>query len=534
MKINYSQLPIKAHYFCFMAALGPILPFLAVYGKQLGVSSIVMGSITSVLPILFLIAKPTFGFIVDYFRQWRKMIFIVLLTITSASFILMYFLPPLPGPNFLKNVFENISITEVDSCESVNIHPSNSCHGGKQANCRWTCRDGANFTSRVYFHSQSNAEFTRNLSCLVQPLNMSTNLNTICNIVCENFSTDCLYTSSTFWGFVLLLSIGNIGFNVANCISDAVCFDVLGNGGEMSYGRQRVWGTIGFGITAFLSGFLIDLWSTDDNMKSYTPAFILVFVFCIIDLLCCTKLELPVLSGTESIVKDVYQLIKMKPIATFLCFATIAGILDSFIIYFLFWYLEDLAAATGHMHQIKLIEGFVVAAETLGGEVIFFSLSGKILKKFGYGLTFTFCFACYALRLGLISLVPNPWWAILVEFFMQGPTYALCYTSIVAYASTIAPPGTSATVQGIVAGMDDGFGFAIGSLISGILYKNFGGVFTLRVLTLLAACTSIFYYIFYITYLKYSIPETDTKNKVAWQSPEDAAANCVDANSCKS
>lgn len=41
---------------------------------------------------------------------------------------------------------------------------------------------------------------------------------------------------------------------------------------------------------------------------------------------------------------------------------------------------------------------------------------------------------------------------------MQGPTYALCYTTIVAYASVVSPPGTSATVQGIVAGMDDGLG----------------------------------------------------------------------------
>lgn len=39
-------------------------------------------------------------------------------------------------------------------------------------------------------------------------------------------------------------------------------------------------------------------------------------------------------------------------------------------------YLEDLAVATGHMNEIKLIEGLIVAAETLGGEVIFFSLSG--------------------------------------------------------------------------------------------------------------------------------------------------------------
>lgn len=64
----------------------------------------------------------------------------------------------------------------------------------------------------------------------------------------------------------------------------------------------------------------------------------------------------------------------------------------------------------------------------------------------------------YALRLGLISLAPTAHWVVLVEFFMQGPTYALCYTTIVAYASAVAPPGTSATVQGIVAGMDDGLG----------------------------------------------------------------------------
>lgn len=43
---------------------------------------------------------------------------------------------------------------------------------------------------------------------------------------------------------------------------------------------------------------------------------------------------------------------------------------------------------------------------------------------------------------------------------MQGPTYALCYTTIVAYASAVSPPGTSATVQGIVAGMDDGLGIS--------------------------------------------------------------------------
>ena len=86
------------------------------------------------------------------------------------------------------------------------------------------------------------------------------------------------------------------------------------------------------------------------------------------------------------------------------------------------------------------------------------SFAGKILKKIGYGYCFALCFLNYALRLGLISLATTPHWIVLIEFFMQGPTYALCYTTIVAYASAISPPGASATVQGIVAGMDDGLG----------------------------------------------------------------------------
>lgn len=58
----------------------------------------------------------------------------------------------------------------------------------------------------------------------------------------------------------------------------------------------------------------------------------------------------------------------------------------------------------------------------------------------------------------MISVIPSPWWVIPIEFVMQGPTYALSYSTIVAYANAISPPGMSATMQGIAAGMDDGFG----------------------------------------------------------------------------
>lgn len=73
--------------------MGPILPFLPVFGKQLGVSEVVMGGINAVLPILFLIIKPFFGYIIDYFHKKRKIIFISLLIATSLFYFFMVFIP---------------------------------------------------------------------------------------------------------------------------------------------------------------------------------------------------------------------------------------------------------------------------------------------------------------------------------------------------------------------------------------------------------------------------------------------------------
>lgn len=59
----------------------------------------------------------------------------------------------------------------------------------------------------------------------------------------------------------------------------------------MGYGRQRVWGTIGFGIAALFAGYLMDFVSKDLSSNSYTPAFILIIVFTSLDAICCTKLK---------------------------------------------------------------------------------------------------------------------------------------------------------------------------------------------------------------------------------------------------
>lgn len=84
--------------------MGPILPFLPVIGKQLGVSEVAFGLIMSITPILFFLAKPIFGFILDYFQSQRKTIFIALVVSTTVSFALLQFVPSSTTATFQQNV----------------------------------------------------------------------------------------------------------------------------------------------------------------------------------------------------------------------------------------------------------------------------------------------------------------------------------------------------------------------------------------------------------------------------------------------
>ncbi|XP_066991663.2 major facilitator superfamily domain-containing protein 6 [Anabrus simplex] len=528
VKINYKLLPVKAHYFFFMASMGPILHQLNVFGKQLGVSEIVIGSINAILPILFLLAKPLFGLIVDYFRDQRKLVFIVLVCSMNMFYILMYFIPHPPVPVISEYKLTNIEFESDFNCRSQEALAIQGCGENRQVLCDWTCNNNSNGSSLSAILTKAESNSTDQFE--VCGTKFSEHFNTMeamkCNFTCvldkTSDNADCLYGTPTFWSFVILMSLGTIGFNVANSISDAICFDVLGSGGEMGYGMQRVWGTLGFGVTALLSGLAVDMWSGSSATKDYTPAFLLVLVFGVIDFICCLKLELPVIPRSENIFKDLGKMLRHKHISIFLVFATFAGITDSFIIYFLFWYLEDLASSTGDMMKMKLLEGLVIAAETLVGEVIFFMLSGKILRLIGYGHSLTLCFLAYALRLGLVSFITSPWWVLPIELFMQGPSYAMCYTTIVAYASAVSPPGTSATMQGIVAGMDDGFGYAVGSMVGGVLYKWVGGRTAFKLFAGTALTCSIAHLIVYELFLKKTMIPAG-KAQAEYRSPAEAA-----------
>ncbi|KAL0125396.1 hypothetical protein PUN28_004497 [Cardiocondyla obscurior] len=129
----------------------------------------------------------------------------------------------------------------------------------------------------------------------------------------------------------------------------------------------------------------------------------------------------------------------------------------------------------------------------------------------------------YAIRLGLISVAPTPWWIIPIEFLLLGPSVLLSYATIIAFVNAISSSNVSISVQGIVGGLKEGVGMSIGNIVGGILLKMLGGALTFQIFSIFLAFSALVYILLYVTYLKHYLPEI---NDIEWRTPDDARKHC--------
>lgn len=69
----------------------------------------------------------------------------------------------------------------------------------------------------------------------------------------------------------------------------------------------------------------------------------------------------------------------------------------------------------------------------------------------------TLVLGAFGLRFIIYSLLTNPWHVLPVEL-LQGVTYGIFYSNMASYAYVVSPPGSAATVQGIVGAAFEGVG----------------------------------------------------------------------------
>ena len=254
--------------------------------------------------------------------------------------------------------------------------------------------------------------------------------------------------SATFWQFFILYMLANIALSPILPLNDAITYDILGEEGRSRWGFQRLWGTIGFGIFAVVSGFAMDMYVAKTH-HMYAASFYIYGILNVISAVVGWQFTISDNIHCNALLKNVGQLVKNFEIVGFLVvmfiFGSYFGVNESF----LFWHLQELGAP-------QTLLGISLATTCII-EVPMLAVSGYIINRIGHVTCIYLCFVAYVVRFLGYSFLGNPWFCILVDL-THGLTFALMWSAATQYASIITPPGMSATLQGLLSGIHFGFG----------------------------------------------------------------------------
>uniref|UniRef100_A0A2L2XYS2 Major facilitator superfamily domain-containing protein 6 n=1 Tax=Parasteatoda tepidariorum TaxID=114398 RepID=A0A2L2XYS2_PARTP len=424
-----------------MAGVSPFMPVIA---KGLGINAAAFGLVYTVIPFCVFLSKPFFGYLTDYFQNIKAIVFL-LVFFTASSFVSILIIPQVATtPSDPLSTDYNLSCSEEEALSRYK-----ECYGGNDFLKTQSCPFNA--SSRV----------TVSDNCTV------TKLNNIESCLCdESPSLPNIYSTYQFWVFSVLAVVSGTGSATVYCLTDTACYEVVKDHPGL-YGRQRVWATISWGVITSLAGFLNDLATPPNAETNYSPGFYIMLTLVIIDLLLLLKIQLAKPEFSLSICRDVGKIFASPETVIFAIGVYIVGALTSLIWSYEFWYLEDLGASS-------TLLGLAVGVQCLVAEIPMFFFSGWFIKHLGYFYCLIASFAAFTVRFLLYSFLKNPWLVLPVEV-TQGFSYALFYASMTGYASTHAPPGTEATMMGILGGLFEGLGVATGSFLGGIGFNKLGG-----------------------------------------------------------
>lgn len=260
--------------------------------------------------------------------------------------------------------------------------------------------------------------------------------------------------------FLLLIPLVLLyAFNNAPIIPlvDSTVMDILGDR-RILYGRQRLWGAIGWGLSAPIAGRLIEGYGL--KWAFYLFAGLMILVLLVVLRLPITQ---PHLSGRFW--DGVRQFFQDKRWGLFLGIVFISGIGGSSIHNFLFLHLRHLGAGEGLM-------GLFLTVATLSELPVFF-FSDRMLRRWGARNLIAFSLFAFVLRAMAYAFIPSPWVSLPVQL-LHGLTFSVMWAAGSMYARQIAPEGMGATAQSLFIGTNFGLGAMSGALISGALYQTAG------------------------------------------------------------
>ena len=250
-----------------------------------------------------------------------------------------------------------------------------------------------------------------------------------------------LHFGWTFVSVFALYLIGMFAIQPVMGLVDAMAYTFLGEE-RHKWGQQRLWGTIGYGSFALVSGLLMDACASGRN--EYTVAFSLFAAFMILSAVCARQIDVNKVDVVTSpnMFHDVVGLLRRPDACVLFCLLVFFGAYQGLIMTFLFWYLRQLGDAP------QALFGMCISFNSIP-EMFMLFFSGAIIRRIGHVFAMSIAIVAFAVRLASYCFLRNPWMVLAIEP-LHAFTFGLMYASASTYASRITPPGSHGAVQNMI------------------------------------------------------------------------------------
>ena len=468
-KINRKRLVSKLFYLFYFSAFGSLWPYLSLYFKQLFLSPRQLGILVAVRSLVQFVFTPVWGALADRFNKSK---FVLLLGL-SAWLLSTFSLAVIPIGEKPKACYEMNSLS-LSLFQNVSRHKSNFTSLSQRSHRTKNSIDHRHTSPRSYESTFGSSRF---LPWALSFFSSGYEPEKSTKLTEDSFpdikfhpSPEKISDSSRLFILTVCITVaGQFFASPTQCLADTATLQILAEDSH-EYGKQAFWGSVGYGMTAFIVGTSISGWKTLNPCSqemdiNYIPCFYVFAVYMVAALIVASRFRFKPVDHSQCKETAVggLKVLRNFDYAFFLFIVFYCGTAFGFIQTFLFWHLRELGG------QQMLFGSIILANST--AEVVVYLLSERLLRNIGHFRVIYLGLLCYALRFFYYSYCSKPWLFLPIEF-IQGITTAAVWSSFVSHVG--AEPGVATTLQGLVNGFYTGLGYASGGLLGGVMVHEFG------------------------------------------------------------
>jgi PPP family 3-phenylpropionic acid transporter len=239
---------------------------------------------------------------------------------------------------------------------------------------------------------------------------------------------------------------------------DSIALDKVEEGAGISYSNIRFWGAPGYGIGAFVTGWLIPVFGV--KCAFFTSSFFLLMVLIVIY---SYRFNNSKNKTMEIEFRDLRTVLAKRFLLGFLLVIIIVSIGQSAIFYYLTLYMRQIGASPE-------ITGTAIGVQAMS-ELPFYFVAAWLLQRTSPGRVVLIAIFATALRLFLYSINTNPNLVIFIET-MNGLTWTLLWIASVEFVNEMVPAEWRTTGQSLLWAAYFGAGAISGNIVIGRMYQS--------------------------------------------------------------